>query len=287
LLGISVNGPLPEASEIKGLRSLKFFAVGGKQIGDDLCKDLWQCSDLDHLTIAYGSLSQRSLQKIGLLHKLTVLSLPGSNIDDSLVTNYWANLALLSDIDLSDTKVSVKTVEFLTSLNNLQKVALNNCDLEPEDLVGFCDVDQLIELEVAGIGMDAECLVGCLRRGMLDRLDLSESTISDELVDVLTSPIANSLVFLGLQGCDIKEDDLVRIAEAHPRLAFDLRDTKISRDRLAHLAGQSRLIARQDRAAFIRHLARDDAEPMSEGVAGYDPVRGRINSYQFISNRSL
>lgn len=287
LLGISVNGPLPIASELKGLRSLKFFAVGGKQIGDDLCEDLWQCSELDHLTIAYGSLSQRSLQKIGLLHKLTVLALPGSNIDDSLVQNHWGNLTLLSDVDLSDTKVSAKTVEFLTSLGNLQKVALNHCDLKPKDLIGFCDVDQLIELEVAGIGMEADCLVGCLRRGMLDRLDLSDTKLSSEVVEVLVSPIANSLAFLGLQGCDINEDDLVRIAEAHPRLAFDLRDTAISKEYLAQLDARYRLFARQDRAAFMRHLAREDSEPMSDEEIGYDPVRGRINSYQFISNHSL
>lgn len=285
LLGLSVDGPLPAETELHGLRSLRFFAIGGPRADDQLCCNLWQCTDLDHLTVAYGRLSEASLKKIGRFSKLTVLALPGSQVSDEIVLHHWGGLNLLSDVDLSETAITSKSVPLLIRLKNLQKLAVNHCDLSTKDLRGLVSISQLIELEVSGIGLDADTLVGCLRRGMLDRLNLSYSFLDDAQLRVLAGPTANSLVFLGLRGCGLKDASVKRIADAHPRLAFDIADNPVSADLLAELRRRGRLLDQHDRDGFLRHLSDGDSERMADIRAEFDPVRGRIDSYQFVSSR--
>ena len=281
ITGVSVDGPIPKGCELHGLRALKFFAIGGKNANDELCKDVWQCRDLDHLTIAYGSLSKQSLKHVGRLDRLTVLSLPGSDLDDEIVTQHWADLTMLSDINLSETKISSRTVAFAAALKNLQKLSIAYCDVKPEDLNDLTEVGQLIELDVAGIGITPDCLSGCLRRGMMDRLDLSDSHVSNELIDVLVSSAANSLLFLGLKNCKLGDAEIDRIIDAHPRLVMDLDGTAVSGQMLARLSEQRRLLDRTDRIGFLRHLATGEVHNSSDLQSEFDPVRGRIDLQHF------
>ncbi len=283
LLGLSVDGPLPADAELHGLRSLRFFAIGGPSVDDELCHNLWQCTELDHLTIAYGRLSRSALQNVGRLSRLIVLSLPGSEIDDDLVIRNWTSLQNLSDVDISDTAISTATVNFLLSRKNLQKLSLNHCQLTKADLRGLSDVTQLIELEVAGIGLHSDTLVGCLRRGMVDRLDLSESELTDRDIETLAGHGGSSLVFLGLRGCQLSDDSLRKIANAHPRLALDVTDNPISPELLAELQSQNRLLDQHDHDGFLRLLSEGESYNLSDLRAEFDPVRGRIDSFQFVS----
>jgi hypothetical protein len=286
LQGLSVNGPIPEQCQLHGFRALKFFAIGGSNVDDELCEDLWQCAELDHLTIAYGNLSKQALKYVGRFDRLTALALPGSAVDDEIVSQHWQALTMLSDVNLSETKVSSGTIEFLAGLKNLQKLSVAYCNAQPEDLMSLIDVDQLIELDVAGIGLTSDCLIGCLRRGMLDRLDLSDSRLSEELIDVLAGPAANSLLFLGLKNCKLSEADLQRISDAHPRLAFDITGTPIKPTMIAKLRDQKRLLDRTDRDGFLRHLANGEHYLLSDLKAELDPVRGRID-YRLFAKEHL
>lgn len=286
LQGLSINGPIPKNSELHGFRSLRFFAIGGPQATDQLCNYLWKCTDLDHLTIAYGRLSQKSLANVGKLKKLTVLSLPGSETDDSIVQDHWQSLEMLSDINLSDTAITSASWEFFVGRKNLQKLAINHCQINKESLENLVDVRQLIELEVAGIGLTPTTLQGCLRRGMLDRLDLSESKVTEEMVDILASHLANSVRFLGLQACGLTDQQIRRIADSHPCLALDVSKNPISDQLASTLNDQKRLIDRGDRDGFLRHLsAGGGLKAMADIKAEFDPVRGRINHHQFAVHR--
>jgi len=286
LQGLSINGPIPKNSELHGFRSLRFFAIGGPQATDQLCNYLWKCTDLDHLTIAYGRLSQKTLANVGKLKKLTVLSLPGSETDDSIVNDHWQDLEMLSDINLSDSAITSDSWEFLVGQKNLQKLAINHCQMNKDSLEKLVDVRQLIELEVAGIGLTPTTLRGCLRRGMLDRLDLSESEVTEEMVDILASNVTKSIMFLGLQKCGLSDQQIRRIAEAHPRLALDVSKNPISDQLVSVLKDQKRFIDRRDRDSFLRHLSTGGGlKAMADIKAEYDQVRGRINHHQFAVRR--
>jgi Leucine-rich repeat (LRR) protein len=287
LKGISINGPVPIHCELHGLRSLKFFAMGGPEVDDDLCQNLWQCTDLDHLTIAYGNLSRQSLQNIGRFSKLTVLSLPGSKVDDDLIARHWSGLRLLSEVNLSHTHVSAKTASMLIALKNLQRLYVNHCQMDKHDLRDLVNVNQLIELEVAGVGLDPDTLLGCLRRGMLDRLDLSNSQVTDEMISALASPSANSLAFLGLKGCGLNESQLARIVDAHPDLALDVEGNNASQEWLDLLRQDRRLLSRDDRKGFLRRLVNAELGRSPELQIGTDSGRGRIDPHQFVNLSSL
>jgi len=280
-LGLSVDGPIPADARLQGLRALKFFAIGGPRASDELCHSLWQCKDLDHLTIAYGRLSRQALEKIGRFTKLTVLAVPGSDIDDALFLNHWSNLIRLSDVNLSDTKVSSGTLRFLLSVKNLQKLAINHCNVSQRDLEDLVKINQLVELEVAGIGLDSITLAGCLRRGMMDRLDLSHSMLTNEHVQILAGRTGNSLRFLGLRNCGLSETQLKQIIEGHPQLSVDIEGNGASADFLAELGREKRLLDRRDRDGFLRHLANDQYLHLADVRAEFEPTRGRIHHDQF------
>jgi len=281
LTGLSVDGPIPADARLQGLRALKFFAIGGPRASDELCHSLWQCKDLDHLTIAYGRLSRQALEKIGRFTKLTVLAVPGSNIDDALFLNHWSTLIHLSDVNLSDTKVSLGTLQFLFGVGNLQKLAINHCNVSQRDLEDLVKINQLVELEVAGIGLDSITLAGCLRRGMMDRLDLSHSTVTNEHVQILASRAGNSLRFIGLQGCGLSETQLRQIIDAHPELSVDIKGNDANAEFLAELARARRLLDRRDRDGFLRHLASDQYSHVADVAGQFEPTRGRIHHDQF------
>jgi len=286
LIGLSVNGPLPQDCLLRGFRDLRYFAIGGPEVTDELCDELWHCAELDHLTIAYGNLSRATLSKVGRFSSLTALSLPGSKIDDDLVLGNWQSLGQLRDVNLSDTAITGLTVEFLSTRSNLQKLAINNCFIDPKALSCLVEVKQLIELDVAGIGMDSQFLAGCLNRGVLDRLDISNTKVTNDVIDVLAGSRAKCLRFLGLQGCGLTDVQVRRLLADHDLLMVDVRDNPLSEAFIQSLAQQDRLLNRDDHEGFLRHLAfGEDAGRMSDVKAELDSVKGRIDHNRFAAHR--
>lgn len=254
LQGISINGPVPRETTLQGLRDLRFLALGGSNVNDRLCEPIWQCLQLNDLTLAYTALSRQAWERIGQFKHLKTLIIPGADIDDA-ITEQWRELEHLRFVDFSHTRVSTRTLAQLLSRPNLQRLALNYVDLEKRDLRGLENVLQLIELEVAGIGVEADTLDALLTRGLLERLDLSDSRLTPECLQILASEAANKLVFLGLRNCGLSDAELRLIVEAQPNLLVDIEDNPLSESFCKQLADSNRLLKRCDRAGFLRCVA--------------------------------
>lgn len=279
--GLSVNGPLPADATIEGFRDLRYCALGGANVDDRMCAAIWYCPKLDHLTLAYASLSRRSLVQIGELKELSTLIIPGSDIDDS-VTASWRELKQLSEVDLSYTNISRETFHFLMSLKNLQRLAINHVSIDRRDLQPLAGISQLVELEVAGVGLEDDLLETLLSRGMLDRLELSDCELSGRAVSILASPIARSLVFLGLRDCRLTEDEVQQILDGHSHLVMDVAGHSLSDDFIDKLQRENRLVRRQDRASFLRHVGRFDQAGMGGEEMIKDTIPGRIDVHRFM-----
>ena len=279
--GLSVNGPVPADATLDGFRDLLYCALGGANVDDRMCAAIWYCPKLDHLTLAHTSLSRRSLVQIGELKELSTLIIPGADVDDS-ITASWRELKQLSEVDLSYTSISRETLQFLMSLKNLQRLAINHVGIDRRDLQPLAGISQLIELEVAGVGLDDDLLESLLSRGMLDRLELSDCELSGRAVSILASPIARSLVFLGLRDCGLTEDEVQQILDGHSHLVVDVAGHSLSDDFIDKLQRENRLVRRQDRLNFLRHLSRFNQAGMGGQETIRDTIPGRIDVHQFM-----
>jgi hypothetical protein len=281
LQGLSIDGPLPADAILEGFRDLRYCALGGPNVDDRLCAALWHCPKLDHLILAHTSLSRRSFLQIGELRDLSTLIIPGADIDDS-VTAGWRDLRQLSEVDLSYTKISRETFQFLMSLRNLQRLAINHVNIDRRDLGPLAEITQLIELEVAGVGLDDDLLEALLRRGMLDRLELSDCELSGRAVAILASPVARSLVYLGLRECGLTEGEVQQILDGHSHLVVDVAGHSLSDDFIDRLQREDRLVRSQDRVNFLRHVSRFNQNGLGGEEAVMDTIPGRIDVHQFM-----
>ncbi len=254
LQGLSINGPVPPDTMLQGLRDLRFLAIGGANVNDRIFEPVWQCVQLNDLTLPYTNLSRQAWYRIGNLKNIKTLIIPGADIDDS-VTDHWRGLEHLRVVDFSHTRVSSDTLAQLLSRPNLQRLALNYVDLQQSDLHGLEDVMQLIELEVAGIGLEADALRALLDRGLLDRLDLSDSVLTPESLRILTSELASKLIFLGLRNCGLGDAEVRSIVNAQPKLLIDIEGNPLSEAYRQQLHDSNRLLSRCDRAGFLRRIA--------------------------------
>jgi hypothetical protein len=280
--GLSVNGPMPADTRLEDFRDLRFFAVGGANVDDKMCSAVWDCPKLDHLTLAYTSLSRRSLLQVGQLKDLSTLILPGADVDDS-VTSSWRDLKQLCEVDLSRTNISRGTFQFLMSLKNLQRLAINHVPLDRSDLRPLVAVTQLIELEVAGIGLDDDLLEALLKRGLLDRLVVSDTELSNRAVELLASPVARSLVFLGMRECGLTEDDVRRILDEHEQLVVDVSGHPLSDDFIDELRRNNRLVNTHDRPRFLRQVRSFSHEASDVEGLWFDTILGRIDVHRFLT----
>ena len=108
-MGLSVEGPWPDASNIIGLRDLEWFAGGGPELEDKIADQVLQCAHLHRLTFAYPSITPETLRKVGQLEELVSLALPGTPANDELVGS-WENIN-----DLWEANLMIPTLELRPS----------------------------------------------------------------------------------------------------------------------------------------------------------------------------
>ena len=132
LTGLSVNGTFPENARLQGLRDLQFFAVGGKGVTDEVIGAIAKCSDLKTLTLAYPSVTQDGLKVIQQLGSLTSLSLPGTPLSDEIVAQ-WPDFPMMTHLDLSDTKITAKSVRKLAGSRGVERISLDRTEMNPTD----------------------------------------------------------------------------------------------------------------------------------------------------------
>jgi len=249
LESLSISGPVPANTVLEGLRDLEVVELASASIREEHFDALLQCKSIRELTLAIPNLPAATLRKIGQLKALTVLNVPGAQIDDDVVAS-WGWLRHLQEVNLSHTNVTGETLQFLTRCPVLRRLNLNHTNLQPEDLEAVSQMNYLLDIEVAGIGMTPAALRRCLQSRMVDRINLSGSVISRELLDVLVSEDANSLLFVGLKHCRLQDSDILRIALSKPSLAMDLEGNHLGESVLNGLAAQGRLISCDDMQGF-------------------------------------
>lgn len=253
LKGLSVLGQLPPNTVLRGLKNLEIVDLAGKNVTETHFAELLECSQLNEITLAMPNISSASLREIGRFSDLITLKLPGSLLDDEAVAN-WSGLTCLSDIDLSHTNITKKSLAVISQCDKIQRLKLNHTKLQATDMDLIENLPNLIELEVAGVGMTNDALRLCLSSYLVDRIDLSSSLVTDEMVDLLASEEASHLLFIGLKRCALSEKSLRRIAEAHPRLAMDVEGNAVSAAWVSELARAGRFIPSHDRLAFERWI---------------------------------
>ena len=219
--GLVVESEWPEESVVSGLRQLTWFAGGGLALDNKILEQLLRCTSLDKMTLAYASLSKDNLGQIGEMPQLSVLILPGADLDDE-ITKQWTGLQSLWEVNLDDTNVSLGTLAWLSSIGSLRSLSLNRVPLEDsiatEDALS--GLGQLSELHLAGVPIRPVRLAGLLSFGNLEVLNLSDSKIGPPTVDVLCS--AKGLKLLVLHNCDLDRSSLQRILQANPELFVDV-----------------------------------------------------------------
>jgi len=206
--------------------------------------ELLNCRRLDQLTIAYGSLSREKLKQIGEFGKLTLLVVPGGDIDDD-VTAQWVGLDSLWEVNLDDTKVSAATIGWLSRQKSLRRFSLNRVPLNQSALDGLAELTQVSELRLAGCDFPIQALQPLLERGNLESLDLSGRPIDEELVQLLRG--RHSLTQLVLHDSDVRPELLEQIMKDNEELYVNLGETPGSvSDELASELQRRGLLVRRD-----------------------------------------
>ena len=181
-----------------------------------------KCDSLDRLTLAYPSVSQEALRRIGTLKELTFLALPGANVNDDVV-RHWCDLTSLWEVNLDDTQISVDTIGWLSRMESLRRLSINRVPLTEAAADALAELDQISELYLAGVSMSRRNLCKVLKRRNLETLDLSGWEIDDELLGILCSD-GTHLKHLILRDNELDGPTMKRLLVATPHLYVDMGD---------------------------------------------------------------
>lgn len=219
MTGLSVNAPWPKHAKLQGMRDLDWFAVGGRNVTDDLIDEVLVCEKLDQLTLAYTSISTSRLKLIGKLKTLSTLSVPGSELDPSVIAA-WTQLKSLWDVNLDDTDISTSTLVWLGNIGSLRRLSLNRTRLTDQTSEKIADLTQLSELQLAEVKIDKKRIRPLLQANNIESLNLSGWQIDDEMTNWLLD--TKSLRLLTLHDCQITQQQLERFMNRMPPISLDL-----------------------------------------------------------------
>ncbi len=232
LTGLGLEAPWPSEAKISGLRDLRWFAAGGPYVNDSVLNAVLYCQSLDRLMLAYPSVTKETLKNIGGFLELTSLVLPGADIDDS-VTKHYRKIKLLREANFSDTDVDVGTIEWLQGVESMRRLSLNFVPLSHDALNRIAQMEQLNELEVAGVDCPDTVFSTILLDHELEHLNYSDHEISDAKFDMLLRN--QSLKLLNLAGCNLDLKRIQGLLESKPELLLYLGDESISESALDQL----------------------------------------------------
>ncbi len=251
---LTLAGPLPADGVLDGFRDLYVLRLEGSAVTDEIFAGFAECSDLAELTLAYPAVTSKSLQQLTGYTSLRKLMLPGAAINDSMTDGWFAQiLDCLQEVDLSHTQIGGATLGALVACKNLQRLNIGHTQIRAADLGPLRMMTQLFELELAGNEITAEILESCLAVNKIDRLDLSDCQLSDELKQWLfVSP--TRLHFLGLERCDLNDEDVMRLLDKSSKLAIAIDGNNVSEPVIRSLTDSGRLIAVNDRVGFQKRL---------------------------------
>ena len=210
--------PWPTHARVVGLRDLEWFAAGGPAVNDALMDELLGCRLMDKLTLAYGDVSPQKLKRVSEFPKLTVLALPGADVDDE-VTESWSELAGLLDINLDDTRVGAATIARLSSIKPLRRLSLRRVPLDSSAIEGLARMQNLSQLILAEVPIPPEQLSLLFQLPELESLDLSGAKVDESWIAMVQHSSVQHLI---LHDCDISPELLRKMLDAKPTLYVDL-----------------------------------------------------------------
>ncbi|MFK8110559.1 MAG: hypothetical protein AB8B91_00065 [Rubripirellula sp.] len=217
--GLAVEKPWPKDARVGGFRKLRWFAAGGRHLGDDVFDEVLQCKDIGQLTLAYSSVSREKLKKIGSFTGLNLLAVPGGDVDDD-VTSHWQRLQFVWDVNLDDTAISFGTMEWLSRISSLRRLSLNRVAFNETAARVLGELRQVSELHLAGVKVDPARLRPILESGNLEILNLSGWKLDSELGEML--PLSYALRVLKLHDSEVDLESLAKLLEQLPELHVDL-----------------------------------------------------------------
>ncbi|WP_157594024.1 hypothetical protein [Rubripirellula obstinata] len=230
LFGIVVEKPLKSGAAISGLRNLEWFAAGGPEVSDQIVQQVLMCPDLDRLTLAYPNLSKSMLRQIGQAKHLTALIIPGAGVDQE-ITDAWHPLKSLWEINLDESEIGGRTIQWLSRNESLRSVSLARAKIDSLGLNSLHSLNRVIDLSLAGVALAYSDIAKLLTEGSLECLDLSGCQIDDQMLQGLGN--AKTLLSVKLHGCQVSESQVNALKEAKPDLRVVTDDEPMRRLQLA------------------------------------------------------
>ncbi|TWU59693.1 hypothetical protein V7x_54670 [Crateriforma conspicua] len=220
LQGVAVGGVWPKDCRFKGLRKLRWFAGGGPTLSNDVFDQLLDCRRLDELTLAYSGISKDRLRKVGLFRQLTVLNVPGSDVDDD-VADHWRGIERIQHLDLSDTQIGHRTLHWATGLPNLRSLSINGVPLDKRSSRLLSNLGDLQYIHVGDTNADVGDLIPTLHGEVVMMLDVSGLTLTDAFIDAAIN--AKALKRIRIDRCDMTPEQLQRLVDrSRPDLRIDI-----------------------------------------------------------------
>ncbi len=207
---------VPLDTQISGLGGLREVYLHGDQLNDRHVEELARCMELDILSISAANVSTDSLRKLRACSKLTVLLLPDTPVDD--VTLSWLlPRETVCELDLTGTRITGASMSTIVQATNLQKLWLGRTAIKPDELMPVVSLSRMFQLDVSGVGVNAETLAMLLGHEHLERLSLAYSRLTPEVWELLVGGAANNLIVLNLEHCGISETSLAQLRQLSPR----------------------------------------------------------------------
>ena len=166
------------------------------------------------------------MKRVQHFGSLTSLSLPGTPLTDRIVAQ-WPKFRTLNHLDLRDTKITTKSVAKLAGSRILERLVLDRTEVKSTELAFLANLPYLKYLSLSGVGIDAKSLAAIFSGTSLSELDLSDSEVSPEVMDLIAAK-GQSLEFLMLRNNELDQKRLMAIARGIPGIHFDLAGSKIS-----------------------------------------------------------
>lgn len=125
---ISLNGTASSnrtCQMLAGYKELASISLRRTSVTDEGLQFLASLKDLQFLSLDFNQLSDRGLRHLRACKKLNTLTIAHTEIADEGIKELVE--LPLEELDLSSTKVTVRTLETVTGMKNLKMLKMNNC----------------------------------------------------------------------------------------------------------------------------------------------------------------
>jgi internalin A len=206
------------------MRKLKTLDVGFSRVNDDGFDALASLEELSELHIGGDKMSGLALPLLRLLPSLTHLDVNGSQRTDSgrwglmlsdLNVDSLSALTQLRSLNMGGALVTDVGMKFIEPMVALEELNLSRMDITAQALAPLTKLPKLRRLNVSQSDrIDDKASQFVLRLPKLEALDLSETRITDELLDQIST--LKQLKVLVVAGTKVTPAGLERFRKARP-----------------------------------------------------------------------